>query len=254
MGEIKSTNKISILLLVIFILLSGFLILPGCNKEGVCISSTGPIKREPRKISDFDSLDVRGNVNVFLHQDTINRVMVEAGENLLPGIVTEVENRQLTINNFNTCNWVRSYSKPINVYVSVKNLIKIYYLSSGDITATDTLRSDSLHVEAWGGCGVIDLLMKTGSGQFILQMGTVDYKLRGICPITSIYAGDYGLFDCRNLKSSYTYVTNKGSNDCYVYSNYFLEATIGSIGNIYYTGNPLVIKTHIEGTGQLIPF
>ena len=132
--------------------------------------------------------------------------------------------------------------------------MKIYYLSSGNVSTTNTLKSHSLVVEVWGGAGTIDLDMDIFQGYFVIQMGTADLNLHGSCAINTIYSGDYGLFQCTNLKSRYTFVTNAGSNDCYVNSSYFLEATIGSIGNIYYTGKPDSVVTHIQGAGEVIPF
>ena len=227
----------------------------GCEKTGVnCITSNGKTIREERILEDFDSIDIRDNVNLIIFQDSVNRVTVESGQNIISGITTEVIDRQLIIRNLNKCNWLRSYEVPVNVFVSVQNLMKIYYLSSGNVSTTNTIRSNYLTVEAWGGSGTIDLDLDIFQGYFVLQMGTADFNLHGNCAINTIYSGDYGFFQCKNLKTRYTFVTNAGSNDCYVSSSYFLEASIGSIGNIYYTGKPDTLITHIQGTGQVIPF
>jgi hypothetical protein len=227
----------------------------GCEKSGVnCITSNGKTTRQERILEDFDSIDIRDYVNLFITQDSVNKVTVESGQNILSGITTEVVNRQLRIRNINKCNWLRSYEVPVSVFVSVKNLMKIYYLSSGNISTTNTLTSHFLTVEVWGGSGTINLDLNIFQGYFVLQIGTADFNLHGSCAINTIYSGDYGLFQCKNLKSRYTFVTNAGSNDCYVNSSYLLEATIQSIGNIYYNGNPDSVVTHIQGTGQVIPF
>ena len=227
----------------------------GCDKSGVnCITSNGKTTKQESILSDFDSIDVRDYVNLIITQDSVNKVTVESGQNILSGITTEVVNRQLNIRNINKCNWLRSYDVPVNVFVSVKNLMKIYYLSSGNVSTTNALKSYSLTVEVWGGAGTIDLDMDTFQGYFVLQIGTVDFNLHGNCAINTIYSGDYGFFQCTNLKSRYTFVTNDGSNDCYVNSSYFLEATIGSIGNIYYTGKPDSVITYSHGAGKVIPF
>jgi hypothetical protein len=242
--------------------LTGFMIvaaaiavISGCGKPGgECFTNSGPVIFQERDVSDFDSIDVRDYVNLILTQDSVNRVTVEAGKNIIGGITTEVVNRELRIDNRNSCNWLRDYNKPINVHISVRNLWKIYYLSSGNITATDTLRSDSLKIEIWGGCGTIDLPLHIVTGYFIMQLGTVDMHLHGRCPILTVYSADYGLIDARDLGSSYLYVRNKSSNDTYVNSDYFMSARIESIGNIYYTGNPDSVVTSIQGGGQVIPF
>jgi hypothetical protein len=231
------------------------ILLHGCSKDGgVCVSNSGQLTRQVRNINDFNQIDLNDNVSLFLSNDTNQEVVVEAGRNILGGIITEVENGHLTIGNTNTCNWLRDYSKPINVYLSASKIWKISYNGSGDVSSTDTLKLDSLTVEVWGGCGTIDLTLNTWKGNFSLNMGTVDFRLRGISAITAVYTEDYGLYDGRNLTTGYTYITSKGSNDCYVRATNSLDATIGSIGNIYYSGNPASMKETINGTGKIIPF
>ena len=229
------------------------LVISGCGKTGIdCITNTGEIITEERSVDEFDSIVLNNNVNLFISKDSISKVVVEAGKNILPNIITTVENKQLTIGNENRCNWVRSYSKPINVYISTPYLYKIYYNSSGDITSLNTLEFDSLRLEAWGGCGTIELDIDIYQGYFYLQIGTLDIHLKGSCGIASIYSGDFGLLDARELQSGYVFIASQSSNDCYVNANHELHATIESIGNIYYYGSPQEITTTINGTGIVI--
>lgn len=231
------------------------LLLNRCAKEGgVCVSSSGQLTQQIRNVPDFNQIDLRDNVSVILTTDTASQLVVEAGRNIIGGITTSVENGQLVIGNTNNCNWLRDYKKPINIYICANRIWRIKYNGSGDITNRDTLKLDSLTVEVWGGCGTIDLTLDLWKGNFSLNMGTVDFRLKGISAITAVYAGDYGLYDGRDLKTGYTYITSKGSNDCYVMAKNSLDATVGSIGNIYYTGNPAVIKETILGSGRLLPF
>ena len=113
---------------------AGYIIIPallsvmiysGCGKSGNCLTSTGKIIQEVRSVGAFDSIDVRDNVNVILIMDSVNKVVVESGKNIISGITTDVADHQLTIQNLNKCNWLRSYDKPLNVYISVKKLLKI---------------------------------------------------------------------------------------------------------------------------------
>lgn len=225
-----------------------------CAKEGGnCITNSGTVIRQARYVGDFDSIAVYDFVDVFIRQDTLNAVEIEAGQNIISGITTRVENRKLILRNLNECNWLRSYNKPINVHVAVKNLRGIYYESSGNVTSVNTITSPLLALDVWGGCGTIDLELNLYEGFFIQHMGTADIRLRGNCSISSIYAGDYGPVRCDELQTGYTFINNYSSNDCYVRASQYLEATIGSIGNIYYTGNPDTLKTHILGSGAVIP-
>lgn len=227
----------------------------GCGKSGVdCVTNSGEVILQNRELLAFDSIELNDYVNLFISQDSISKVVVEAGENIIAGIETTVENRNLVIRNTNTCNWVRSFEKPINVYISTPNLWKIYYNSSGNITSLNTFKTDSIKLEVWGGCGTIDLDIDIYSGFFYLQIGTADIHLSGSCGIISMYSGDFGLLDARDLNSGFAFISNKSSNDCYVKVSQELYATIQSIGNIYYTGNPKEIHTTINGDGSVIPF
>ena len=239
-------------MLTILLIFSGF---AGCQKSGTnCLTSAGSVIMEQRVVSDFDSIDVGDYVNLFLTQDSVNRVMVESGKNIIDGITTENNDHLLVIRNTNTCNWLRSYNVPVNVHISVKNLRKIYYEASGNINSTNTITSGYFIVLVSNGCGTIDLDLNVQEGYFRLEQGTVDFKLRGHCSISTIYAGDFGFFDCKDLATGYSFVTNKGSNDCYVKAFQYMDATIGNIGNIYYSGNPDTLITHLNGTGQVLPY
>jgi hypothetical protein len=250
---LNDMNTKGILFFILLIaMLTGFI---SCSKSGTnCITNAGKVVLEKRSVVFFDSIDVEDYVNLFLTQDSVSSVTVESGQNIINGITTEIKDHTLFIRNTNKCNWLRSYDVPIIVHISVNGLAKIKYNGSGNVITTNTLISNNLTVAAWGGCGTIDLALNIQEGYFSLQMGTSDFKLHGHCSICSIYSGDFGPFDCKNLVTGYTFVTNNGSNDCYVQASQYLDATIGSIGNIYYSGAPDTLSTHIKGAGKVIPF
>lgn len=240
--------------LILLMLPIAGIIFTGCAKNGgVCFSTNGAIVQEVRNIPAFTRVDIQNNVDLVLSTDTGMRVRVEAGQNIIGGITTIVDGGTLVIRNNNKCNWMRDYSKQIKVYIATNKIWKIMYNGSGNISSTGTLKQDSINVEVWGGCGTIDLNLDVRLGIFSLNMGTVDFRLHGSAGITSVFSGDYGLYDARDLKTYYTYITNKGTNDCYVQAMIDLEATIASIGNIYYAGNPQSFKIKITGTGKLLP-
>ena len=149
------------LLKIRILLLSSALvwIVAGCAKDGgVCLATTGPETRQVRNLPGFNTVDVRENVNLVLSTDSVTSVAVEAGENIISGITTTVTDGQLLIHNNNKCNWLRDYSKPVNVYISGNKLWKIKYNGSGNISSNGTLKQDSINVEVWGGCGNIELM------------------------------------------------------------------------------------------------
>jgi len=248
----NSVKCLCVAVVVLLALLSG---ISSCKKSGAeCFTSAGTVIKQARIITDFDTIIAKQNVDIILTQDTLNSVVVEAGEKIIAGIKTIIENRQLVIDNTNTCNWVRSYDKPLNVYIHVKNLRKIWYLSAGNITSTNVLTSASFLLDVWGGCGSIDLSLNVTQGYIYEHQGTADITLRGRSVFDYVVLGDFGPLQLKDLSTDYSYVSNTGTNDCYVNVIKYLDATIRSIGNIYFTGKPDTVHAHIIGAGQLIEF
>jgi len=241
-------------LIILIAAMAGCCMMSACSKSGKCFSNSGSIIRQERPVSPFDSIDLADNVNLILTQDSVEKVTVEAGSNIISGITTEIIDHQLFIRNLNTCNWLRSYDKPLNVYVSVRKLWKIYYNAAGNVSSTNTLKGDSIRVEIWGGCGTIDLTLNQGKGWFVMNMGTADYQLHGKCDIADLYINDLGLVRATELATRFCSVTSRGTNNCYVNVSVTLYAVIENIGSVYYTGNPSGVGGKITGSGVLEPF
>src|SRR5664279_908967 len=74
-----------------------------CKRDG-CTLSPGTRTRETRNLSSFNEIILYDKINLVVTQDSVQRVTVEAGENLVPGIRTDVANNILTIKNNNKCN------------------------------------------------------------------------------------------------------------------------------------------------------
>ncbi len=248
--RIKERTSIALMILLISGLIS-------CTKSKNCFTSSGELTRDTLTVSSFDSIYLNDNVTLILTQETGNRVVVEAGKNLISGITAEVSGASLVIHNNNSCNWLREYSNPV-VYVSFsyyKHILFIAYKSSGDVRSTNLLYNDTIEIHTWGGSGIISLYVNCRKVTFVQHMGTVNFLIQGICDESNIFAGDYGLFDCRDLRTGYTYIKNYGTNDCYVQAKHQLIATVGSIGNIYYKSNPPpeVIIKNPQNSDQILP-
>jgi hypothetical protein len=247
-------NK-DIFLLLVTAFLSLLLVSSGCEKTPVldCFMSTGEIIKEERQVGQFSAVVLKDNVNLVLIQSNSNRLVVEGGKNLMRNIVTEVENDSvLTISNDNRCNWVRSYDKPITVFLEFRQLESLEYRSVGDVVNEDTLILDSLSLDVREGAGKINLKINTPLIYCSLHYGTADIVLEGNAELGYIFGDGFGRIDNRDFLVSQAFVTNRSSNDMYLSVETRLGATIENIGNIYYRGNPPDVGLNQIGTGQLI--
>ncbi|MFK5857371.1 MAG: head GIN domain-containing protein [Bacteroidota bacterium] len=226
-----------------------------CKKGAVtdCFYSTGNIETETRSVHDFNSLLLRDNVNLVLKKSDSNYIVVEAGSNLINGIITDVsESGILEIRNDNNCNWIRSFETPIFVYLNYIDIDSIEYRSIGDITTVGTLVTDSLWIMAHEGAGLIKMELDVDLLHCSLHYGTMDIVLSGKSGLSYVYSSGFGLINMVDIESGFIYVNNRSSNNMYVRSEKHLSATIESIGNIYYAGNPSTVIFDKTGTGELI--
>jgi hypothetical protein len=219
-----------------------------------CFKSTGDIKTETRNISGFNKISVENNINLYITEDSVFSLSVEAGSNLLSLIKTEVMDSCLYLKNDNKCNWVRNFKDKINIFLKCPKIKEIVYKGSGNVTATDTLNANNFRLDDWNGTGTIDLTLKSNWTILNLHTGPADLNVKGKSGVTYLYSAGNGKADLRNLITDYCFVTTKSTNSCYVYAAKELDAKIYEIGDIYYTGSFYYLKTEITGSGQMIPF
>lgn len=230
-------------------------IFSSCEKGAVtdCFYSTGDITKEERSIENFNNILLRDNVNLILTKSEKNSITVEAGSNLLNGIIAEVnEDGVLEISNNNQCNWIRSFDSPIVIHLSYIDIDTIEYRSIGDITSVDTLITDTLWLKVLEGAGQIKMNLNVVRLYCSLHYGTADIILSGQCGLSYVYSTSFGLIDLVNLETGMVYVNNRSSNNLYLNAKTHLGATIENIGDIYYAGNPASIAFEKNGPGELI--
>jgi hypothetical protein len=228
-----------------------------CKKADLldCFNSTGKIVKQEREINEFSSVLLKDNVNLYLRPSNHNKLVLEAGTNLMPKIITSVnEKGVLEIENENTCNWVRSFDKPLNVYLDFMTLDSLEYRSVGNIYCEDTLRMDHFLVNIYEGSGILNLLINIKEFQVNLSYGTADVKVIGRAGSSYLFQAGAGRIDESEAISKNAFIRNWGSNNMFIWASEMIEVEIKGIGNVYYKGNPTqIIKSEI-GQGKLLPY
>ena len=225
-----------------------------CGKDdGTCISSTGKTITQDRSGLTYHYVEVYDNINLILTQDSVNTgIKVEAGENLIDGITTEIDNGRLVLKNANSCNWLRRFDIPVNVYLNFTRLDTLIFRAAGNITSTNEWTNDSVLFNIIEGAGQANLKLNVFKSFLYIQYGTVTVYVTGFSQVTYISSRGYGPLHAENLNSKFTYASTFSPNDIFVNASVHLEVEIGNIGNAYYCGDPAEVSTNIYGAGRLI--
>lgn len=231
-----------------------FILLSSCQKENQfdCLKSTGKMSSEERTIPAYTGIDVNDNVNVFITQSELQELKVEAGENLLENIITEVKDGILYIENINKCNWIRSYKPEVNVYLSTNTLKNIRFRGFGKLKSLNKYSSKGFYVDMWEASGDLELDLECDTVFLKSHTGSANIECSGSTEVLVLYMSGTGIIDASKLQSSYALVINRDVGDLHVNVNWMMDAEIYSRGDIFYYGDPVHINLLKEGEGKLI--
>ena len=226
-----------------------------CSKDRLCncFYKSGKTERKEIILDEFNEIHINNIFNVYLTQDTINKITIEGGKNLIPNIKATVDNKVLEISDKNKCNFLRNYETR-NLYISVKPNILRRIAIYGEINlySTDTINSDELEIVVFSGIAQTDLILHNNVTRLTIHAATGSYTLRGISPTVYYYSFGTGWIFADKLKSDYISVSNKSTGDAYIYASKEISGNIDYIGNVYYSGNPAVINVIQTSKGRLI--
>lgn len=244
---INKTN-ISVLLSFFFVVAMLF----SCDKENSCVKTSGPTTSEFRIITGaFDTVELNNKINLILTQDSVFSIKVEAGANLLPLITTDVIDNQLIIKSDNRCNFLRSYTKPINVYLSVPSLKKINYLGQGNISCTNLLTFPTFTIEANKATGSVNLALVNDDLRVMQHIGPADFNFIGSSKRAYLYTNGNGWLHFENFICNDAQVNSSGTGDIILNATNSLLVELYAIGNVYYYGNPMLTVSNHTGSGEI---
>ena len=213
------------------------------------VSGSGVVKTETRKVSGFEALALDYPAEVTIQQGASESLTIEAEENLLPQLATEVRNGTLHIESNE-----RDYSKRVNptkiirITITVKNLREIDFSSAGKLTLNG-LKGDSLKVYLSGAGDVtlnnLELQRLTaglsGAGKFTMNGAVTDLKLT---------LSGLGNLEAADLTAQTADIEISGAGSATLRCEERLNVTISGAGSVSYYGSPEVIKS-ISGAGDV---
>lgn len=165
-------------------ILPAALLLTSCNLVGDKIRGNGTVKTENRAAGMFNSVDVSGNIQVFVKQDSVHQVRIETDENLMDHIIIKTEGDQLVIKPRDNSNL--SGSKGIKVYVSSPVFTGLEASGASEITSENILSSESLVIDLTG-ASEANVNVKSpkvsaeasGASKIVLKGQTKDLLIKG---------------------------------------------------------------------------
>jgi len=214
---------------------------------------TASSKTEDRHLSGFNALDLAGSFDVYVSQGPAESVKVEAPENIIDHIITEVSGGVLKVynKNDNGFRWGDLFGdhKKIAVYITAKDLSAIGLTGSGDVFFKEGIHANTLRLRV-SGSG--DMSGKVDAKSLEVSIsGSGDVKLSGRADNSMVSVGGSGDYSGRNLVTINTAVRVSGSGDASVNASNKVEASVSGSGDIRYTGGAKNVSSAKSGSGDI---
>lgn len=241
---------------VVFI--SGLMVLAACKKpeNRSCFKSWGTETSREIAVANFHGLFLKEHMEFVLIQDSLNKVVVFAGKNMVNLITAEVDSDGiLKISNENKCRFFRNKKKVIRVEIHFTSIDDIHFEGTEKLTNKDVLN-----------LGFLDLFLRDGAGSVILNLnanvikadvaaGSGDYTLSGTANYARVSAKGTGYCDVTGLiiQDSIEVVSETVAPMKVNANGVKLYGYQKQDGNIYYKGIPTNISVLRFGSGQVLP-
>jgi hypothetical protein len=228
--------------------LIGAVVLSACSIS--VVEGSGHIITENRSISDFHAVKLSAFGDLTITQGTSESLTVQADDNLMKLIRTEVVNGVLEIS-FDNNTWTTYYmsGESIKFDLTVVNLDSISFAGAGKITVTN-LNVPELSTSLTG-AGSMSLSHLTAEKLAVQLSGAGSLNADGTVSTQEINLSGVGSYSAADLKSTDASVSLSGVGSATVWVTDTLDITVSGAGSVGYYGEPQITK-NVTGLGSLV--
>ena len=204
-------------------------LLAGCGVT--IVNGSGKVITESRKVSNFSAVSFSGLGDITISQGSTESLTVEAEDNVMPLIKTEVTNGTCIIR-FDTQDWremVRP-TKPIRFNLTLKNLTALDFSGAGNILAA-SLKTGRLTLEV-SGVGNVKLERLEATELATTMTGAANVDIAGQVTKQEVEMSGAGQYSAGNLNSQTAKITVTGVGGATLWARDSLDVTLNGAGSV----------------------
>jgi hypothetical protein len=227
--------------------------LTGGSGLGGGVPGSGNVQTETRDVGTFEAIAIEyPAADIVVQQGHQETIEIEADDNLLPQLSTEVISGKLTIKSVET-DWkaMVNPSRPVKISITVTELNELILSAPVGDMEVNGLQADALSLVLSGGAQInlndlqVDLLDS-------LLSGAGNIQANGTAEEIKLILSGLGNFNAADLKSNKATIELSRMGNATVQVEKELIATISGAGSVEYLGNPH-IEQNVTGAGSVKP-
>ncbi|TDB63483.1 head GIN domain-containing protein [Arundinibacter roseus] len=230
-------------LLLVFLLWVNFLSAAHAQLSG--LKGNGRIQKERRPISGVREVRIDKGIDLYIKQGSQEVLVLEADENILEFITTDLDNGELRISL--SRNFIRTQN--LKVHLTVRTLQRLHASGGADVYSEGVLRAEKMSCIAEGGSDIrLELDVKNLT---VSSSGGSDAYLKGLAQSVKATASGGSDIKAGQLRADLVVVEASGGSDAYVYADMELTARASGGASVYYSGNPKKVLRSTSGGGDV---
>jgi hypothetical protein len=210
------------------------------------VQGSGRMASEERDIRGVTEVSLTGMGDLTIVQGDEEGLTIEADENLLPNITTDVRGSELTIG-FRSGISLRNMGQ-VKFTLRVKDISRVTISGSGNVRSAE-LNAGELRMTI-SGSGNVDIANLTASKLQVNTSGSGNFNLAGNVTEQEVIITGSGNYRASDLQSSRASIRVSGSGSVDVWAEDELDVRISGFGSVNYYGQP-EISQRITGSGSV---
>ncbi|WP_439880872.1 head GIN domain-containing protein [Pontibacter sp. MBLB2868] len=198
------------------------------------LRGNGNFQTQTRNVSGFKGIDVSGGFTVEITQGNTESVRIEAEENLLDNIKTQVRDGVLHIYNDHGV----TTSKGMKAYITIKELNKVDISGGVKVLGRSTFKTNTMNLDMSGGSKVT---LAIDARQVRADMsGASKVELSGKADELTMEMSGASNVDASELEAKNVKVGASGASKVKVYAKESLSIAASGASAVYYKGTPSI--------------
>jgi hypothetical protein len=209
--------------------------------------------KQTRKPGNFDGVSASGAVNVFLRQGNETSVVVEAREESLKYLKTEVDNGVLKIYRDKDFSWRDlvgdNKDGKVNVYITCPRLKSVTVSGASNVRGESAFTTDNFKLQS---SGASDITMSVRAKSLDVSCsGASDIKLSGQADHQKVSVSGGSEYQAYSLQSRSANIQASGASEAYVSVDGEVTASASGASDIRYKGNARVVSNSSSGASSV---
>ena len=207
---------------------------------------SGNVISENRMVTTFNGISLECSANVYFTQGDEQSVKVDAEDNIMSHLITEVKDMTLEIKMDDK--HINSH-QAINVYITVKELCLLELAGSGKMIGKSHINCDNMTFKI-AGSGSITADIRSLAVKISVS-GSGGLNVAGTTTSMDLKIAGSGNVNAKDLQAVSSTVAITGSGSSTINTKDELNVSITGSGGVRYVNEPAKVKSNITGSGNV---